>query len=308
MKNNTIRLVLREKLEKIAASLPEELGKEFLQEAIVCGGAIASMLLNEKPNDYDVYFKHHGFAAKIANYYAVLHATLHNQKTATNHPLEPKVIVEDFTNIRGETKPRVRIMIKSAGYSEIGNNQEYEYFETQPEDSAAAYLRAVDISEQKKLPPFSPVFVSDNAISLSNKVQIIIRFSGDVDEIHDTFDFIHTMSSYDYATNTLKVPREALESLLSKSLVYEGSLYPLASMFRIRKFIARGWSITAGQMLKIAWHINELDMSNPEVLKDQLMGVDYAYMRQLIVMLQNAPTGTKIDSIYIAGLIDKIFD
>ena len=78
-------------------------------------------------------------------------------------------------------------------------------------------------------------FISANAITLSDKIQLVTRFYGEPSEIHKNFDFVHAMGVYDYHDNTLTTNIEQLESLLSKSLVYKGSLYPLASIFRARK-------------------------------------------------------------------------
>ena len=155
---------------------------------------------------------------------------------------------------------------------------------------------------------FRPVFISDNAITLSDKVQLIIRFYGDTDKIHENYDFVHAKCYYDYAENKLVLPQAALEATLSKTLMYEGSLYPIASLFRIRKFIERGWRITADQMHKMLWQVNELNLKDPAVLRDQLMGVDQAYMSELLRIIENEERLTKrIDSVYLAKLIDKIF-
>jgi len=87
---------------------------------------------------------------------------------------------------------------------------------------------------------------------------------------------------------------------------YEGSLYPIASMFRMKKFLNRGWRINAGQMLKIMWQISELDLTDRETLYEQLQGVDFAYMYQLSEALASVDV-EKINSTYVAAVIDRIF-
>ncbi len=88
--------------------------------------------------------------------------------------------------------------------------------------------------------------------------------------------------------------------------MYKGSLYPICSLFRLRKFIRRGWTINAGQLLKIAIQIHKLDLYDVNVLEEQLIGVDVAYMFDLIKRLRE--TGKdKVDEIYICQLIDEIF-
>ena len=99
---------------------------------------------------------------------------------------------------------------------------------------------------------------------------------------------------------------EALESTLARELKYVGSRYPVCSMFRLKKFIKRGWTITAGEMLKIAWDISKLDLNDREVLQDQLTGVDAAYFRQIIDLL--AKDDKPIERTYLFELINRIFD
>jgi len=165
-----------------------------------------------------------------------------------------------------------------------------------------------ELKADPKKKPYRPIFLTDNAVSLANKVQLIIRFYGAPSQIHDNFDFAHAMCYYDFKEDKLSLPSEALEAILSKTLVYEGSLYPIASLFRIRKFMNRGWRISAGQMLKIIWQVNKLKLDDTAILREQLLGVDQAYMHQLITALSKVQPHEKVDGAYVAALIDKIFD
>ena len=97
-------------------------------------------------------------------------------------------------------------------------------------------------------------------------------------------------------------------------MVYIGSKYPVCSVIRARKFIKRGWSINAGQYLKMCFQISKLDLSDISVLEDQLTGVDVAYFATLIDSLQahsqkmkDEGKEFKVDYGYIATIIDKIF-
>ena len=54
----------------------------------------------------------------------------------------------------------------------------------------------------------------------------------------------------------------------------------------MRKFINRGWYISAGQILKMSMNLQEFDLSNVEVLKDQLTGVDSLYFQWLINIIK----------------------
>lgn len=90
------------------------------------------------------------------------------------------------------------------------------------------------------------------------------------------------MAYFDYYTRHLELPGPVLESILSRSLVYKGSLYPVASVFRLRKFLNRGWRISFDQIMKMLFQISSINLTDPNVLKEQLTGVDTSYMASFI--------------------------
>src|SRR4030065_424006 len=153
---------------------------------------------------------------------------------------------------------------------------------------------------------YIPTFFSSNAISLSNNIQIVTRFHGNNEEIHKTFDFIHATNYFTFKDG-LVTNKEALESIICKQLKYQGSLYPLTSIIRMKKFIKRGWNINAGEILKTMFQISELDLKDPSVLEDQLIGIDVAYFAQLIEILRTI-SPEKITSSYINEIIDRVFN
>lgn len=322
MKANTIKLALRTQIKAIIDSVDDpEVKRLMSRDTMICGGAIASMLAGEKPNDYDIYFKTLETAEAVATYYCnKFNESQGRLKSRVFKNCNPKVRRAVKKNIKGEDEERILIHIQSSGVASEGQ-EEYDYFESRPEEEASDFVESLSIlpseasevaddvvEDLKNKEKYRPIFFSDNAITLSNKIQVVLRFYGEPEEIFKNYDYAHCMCSFDYSKNSLALHHEALESILAKALFYRGSLYPIASLFRIRKFIKRGWSITAGQMLKIIWQISELDLENKELLNDQLIGVDQAYMSQLISVLQNKEPGVKVDSIYIAKIVDEIFD
>jgi len=303
MKHNTIKKVARKKIEGVVASFPEHMQQLIKDNIILSGGAITSMLMGDKPNDYDFYMRTYESAKIMAEYFARIAPEM---KFKRGPGIQVKVITSEFTNIKKQVENRISFYIKSAGV--VGEADTYEYFESCPEAAADDFVDQVLSKEINLKDNYKVLFMSDNAVSLSGKVQFVIRFYGEPDQIHDNYDFDHCKCYYDYSNNVLSTPPEALISILSKALIYSGSLYPVASLFRIRKFLERGWSITAGQMLKIVWQLQEVDLSDRNILRDQLLGVDAAYMTQLISLLQNAPEGTAVDAAYVAKIVDQIFD
>lgn len=322
MKKSTIKAVLRNKIKDWIASITDEtLQDQLKKDTLVCGGAIASMLAGEKINDYDIYFRTFETAKAVADYYvSIFNSSNGNLKIASTvaSGCNPAVKVEKKRNIKNIEEARIIVYIKSSGVASE-SQETYEYFETKPESATEDFISSLEASEDepvetvqelvavtKEKAKYRPIFLSENAITLSNKVQLVIRFFGEPGQIHDNYDFAHSMCYYDYAKDELGLHPEALEAVLSKTLIYKGSLYPIASLFRIRKFYERGWRITAGQMLKIVWQLQDVDLKNPEVLREQLLGVDQAYMRELLRALET--TTERVDATYIAKLIDKIFE
>ena len=292
-KRKSIEEIINKKMKSWIKSITDEqLQKDIESGYIVTGGAITSMLLGELPNDYDVYFSSPDLARRVAEYYIAPIPAPDNDKT-----LKPFVKVSD--------EGRVEIYIKSAGIAAVETDQnEYDYFEASPGTlKAAEYLDA--FIKDDKAGKYLPQMITSNAISLTGDVQLIIRFSGEPEEIHQNYDFVHTTNWY---TNNggLVLNENALVSILTKELKYVGSLYPLCSMFRLKKFIKRGWTITAGEMLKIGFDISRLDLTDMKVLQEQLTGVDAAYFSQLIRLIKTS--SRELDRAYLIELINRVFD
>jgi hypothetical protein len=310
MKAKTIKALLREKIDEWIKSIKDEkLQKEVHDNCIITGGAIASMLLREDVNDYDVYFTNKETAKKVAEYYVELF--LKNPPSAFKNGDEviPISVKED--------EDRIKIVVQSQGVASEDGTNEYQYFEgTDPGDPASDVFvnnifktgKLEYIKENKG--KYRPIFLSSNAITLSDDVQLIVRFYGSPDEIHENYDFVHCTNYWVSKTDELVLRPEALEALLTKELVYVGSRYPLASIIRTRKFIKRGFSCNAGQYLKMCWQVSKLDLEDINILEDQLIGVDTAYFSVLINALkaqQKKDPCFNYNYSYVVELIDRIF-
>ena len=307
MRKRNINLVIASKMTKWLASLPEEMQAAAKRDLIVTGGCIASMLLGEKVNDYDVYFKTKETTRMMADHYLAQFLLAQRHK---NGGIPYNMMVEELTDTIG--RDRVRIKIQSAGIAGEEQEHDYRYFESVPdEEKAGQYVedsfdqdRTSDPEQER--PAYRPVFLSSNAITLSDDVQIILRFFGPVEAIHENFDFVHCMNYWTFEGG-VTLRQDALESLMSKTLVYHGSLYPVCSVFRMKKFIQRGWQINAGQMLKMALQISHLDLTSYEILEEQLTGVDAAYFSQLLERARDKERPEIVDSAYLVEVINRMF-
>lgn len=266
-----------------------KLRAELQESYIVTGGAITSMLQGYEPNDFDIYFNNVDTAVKVADHY------LKQIKTTDK--------VSQVYAQAVETR-RVRIVIKSAGIAtEQTNNTQYEYFEMLSVQQMREYFEKLEVVKEDTK-DYKILNMNTNAITLSNDVQLILRFVGPPEEIHKNYDFVHCTNYYTEKTG-LVVNEDALLSTMSKELRYVGSVYPICSMFRIKKFIRRGWTINAGEMLKIAWDISKLNLSDMAVLQDQLVGVDAAYFHQMLDALK---TKGDISRTYLFEVVNRVFN
>ena len=310
-KAKTIKSVLRNKVNAWISTIEdEELRDACRREAIVTGGAIASMLLGEEVNDFDVYFKTKETVRRVADYYVA--KFLENRTEQGGVPVN--IYVEELKD--QDKKDRIRIVVKSAGVASSEQALDYQYFENGNDHDAGEYVSEAfdpleDVHEladqaQRDGAPYAPVFLSTNAISLRGRIQLVLRFYGDPEEIHGNYDFAHCMNYWESGQSKLTLRPDALEALLSRTLSYHGSKYPICSIIRSRKFIERGWRINAGQYLKMALQVAELDLTNHEVLEEQLTGVDAAYFSEVMSKIKEKDP-EKVNATYLVEIIDRMF-
>lgn len=316
MKAKTIKSQLRWKINDWLKSIEDpEVAQLAAKNVIVTGGSIVSMITNEKVNDYDIYFRTVEAASRVANYYIDLFKK--------NPPIKFKGSDVEVPIYVKTTDTSVKVIVKSAGVASEGGSDEYQYFERQPDEAGVEFAEAMtsQLTEGDELPAspvdedkpkYRPVFISSNAITLSNGVQLVIRFIGEPEEIHKFYDFVHCTCYWKSWDGELVLPAAALEAIITKELRYVGSLYPLCSIIRIRKFVARGWTINAGQILKMCLQLNQLDLNNISVLEDQLIGVDALYFTQVLdrlkeKQLEEGGEPKPVDTTYLMTLIDRMF-
>jgi len=297
MKRKTILKLINRKINDWLLSIEDKELRSLIKDNIVLtGGAFASMLLNEKVKDYDIYFKDRQVVIKVAEYYLNKYRSTHPK--FTGFMVYDRMEEEYPFRMKHYSKDRIAIFIDRGVESEEKIDHDTEdVLEDLPEEN----------TEKEK---YRPIFFSTNAITLSNGIQITIRFYGNPDEIHETYDYVHCTNYWTSWNNELVLQPKALESIITKTLTYTGSKYPLCSVLRMRKFIRRGWQINAGQVLKMLFQVSLLDLKDIRVLEDQLVGVDTAYFNSLIEALQSdykINSNFVLDESYLSTIIDRIF-
>lgn len=273
MNSKNIKRHLNAKLRDWIGNIDDEEVKKVVKEnTIITGGAIVSLLTGDIIHDYDVYFRTKEACVKVAEYYVGKWNKEHEDK-----PVSLKV--EDGDN--GSVKCFVRSKGIADEEEQGGNKIAYDFESTAKEDEEMGVVSDKEEIEDEK-EKYRPRFITSNAITLSNKVQIVTRFYGEVEEIHKNYDFVHCTCAWSSWNNEVFLPTKALECIINKELYYVGSKYPLCSIIRTRKYIERGYHINAGQYVKMCMQLNELDLKDVKVLEEQLTGVDTTYFSMMI--------------------------
>lgn len=326
MKAKTINKILTGKFIAWTKSITDEPTRKLVQDnSIITGGSITSMLLNEPVNDFDIYFSNAETAFAVARYYV---GKLKENPPAAFKGYKDKIHAE-MHPAEGDKPERVKILfgakaLRGESIAQSHNPTEFAPGQvtdnTEPNASYDENVEALDEidarkvtqdADEKKRGKYRVMFITANAITLSDSIQIVLRFFGDAESIHKNFDFVHCLSYWTSHDKKLVLNSDALVCCLTKELKYQGSLFPLSSVIRTRKFLTRGWSINAGQYLKMLFQVSQLDLTNAEVLEEQLVGVDSAYFSHVIAKLRERVDADgkslPVDEGHLVSIIDKIF-
>ena len=301
-----IKAICRNKIDDLCkwiAKKDKELAEDLKRHCFVSGGAITSLLQGDQPNDFDIYIDDIGTLHKVCVFYT--NQWNENHKTQKEFNVVKHIITDNNElsdsydqnlNVIYDVRESVEVQVRSSGIVKDDDIEDQDEIDNVKEEHKEKYIIKC---------------ITSNALSLSDDVQIICRFCGKPEEIFKNYDFIHTMQAYIRSTDNLLLNTKSLVSIMAKRLEYQGSLFPICSLFRLRKFLSRGWSISSMEILKIAYQISKLDLDDVNVLKDALTGCDYYYMISFIEALQewreNNP-GIEFNSEYMFKLIEEVFD
>lgn len=157
----------------------DELRNTFAENVLVAGGSIGSLIRNETPNDYDLFFRNQETVNLISNYYQQ--------------------------------------------YDNSGN--------------------------------FRIITITENAVTFENGIQLVLKYSGDLKQLWNNFDFRHTKIGFDYRTKQIQYDNQAvLDSINNKQLFYEdfNKVNNLdLTLERVIKLINRGWGINRPSYLTL---------------------------------------------------------
>jgi hypothetical protein len=210
MKRRTINAVICKKFDEWTATIDnDEIKKLVGKNTVITGGCIASMINNEKVKDFDVYFTDLETTRKVAEYY------IGKFKAAKPEGPEIKLILSsEVANKESDISKRYAAEMAKPEDDESRDKELIDFYEkaklSMEPDRVFLFIRSVGVAAEKDIdlddcenpldediedkedtakPKYRPVFFSSNAITLSDKIQLVTRFYGDADKIHENFDF-----------------------------------------------------------------------------------------------------------------------
>lgn len=330
MQVKTIKKTIVQKMEWWLKTIEDkELRNDVRQSLLLTGGSICNMLQQMDVNDYDLYFMDMDVLVRLCKYYVsdipsieimdgrkkdeYMKVVEERHISNVNYVLGANTINLNETNIkelladeslpddvRKELETERDFAHKSVAIRTLQPTQVKMYM-----SDPSGYNPDKGKKKEKKPKKYTVSFISPNAISLHGDIQIVTRFTGSPETIHKTFDFVHATNYFTYKDGLVFNP-EALLSIQSKQLFYQGSLYPLSSIIRVKKFINRGWKISAGEQLKMIYQCSKLNLDEPDTLEEQLIGVDVAFFGHLMDILRGEKESYTTEMLMNA--IDKVFN
>ncbi len=229
MNSKNIKKYLKAKLKDWTEHIDNaEVKKAVEENTIITGGAMVSLLTGERPHDYDVYFRTKEACIEVAKYYVDKWNETHKDKPVS---LVWGNLAEQIT---GADNGSVKCIVKSKGIADEDEEQvssmSYNFESTEQEDEEMGIISDKEQAEDGGKKKYHPRFITSNAITLSDKIQIVTRFYGEVAEIHKNYDFVHCTCAWNSWDNEVFLPQKALECIINKELYYVGSKYPLCSI------------------------------------------------------------------------------
>lgn len=257
--NSHFRGVVGKWLDSIewAKVVPDVSRTEVEQSIIISGGSIASLLKGDAVNDYDIYFNDVDICKYLVKYYINKFCDKNNVN---------KSFFEYHASYDDAFKGK-------SGYGNVGNiiiNTKPPSDEVDEDDRVLVkkILRrnsryyGENISTIKESPPgkYDPMLISNNAITLQNKIQLVFRVCGNPSVIHYFFDFKHCMNYFTFHEGVVLRPA-AMESILTNELKYNRSMHVFDVLIRMKKFLSKGWTISNEELAKIMYDCHHVEMA-----------------------------------------------
>jgi hypothetical protein len=160
-------------------------------------------------------------------------------------------------------------------------------------------------------------WTTDNAYSYRFKtegcpnVQIqLIRLPHFIREVYEDilleFDYTICMGGYAFRESRFYFGTHFLAHNAQKRLVYNPvTMYPLSSLYRLRKFLDRGYYITGSEIIKLGLSIQKLEINSWMELREQIMGIDTQFLSEITdKLMTDEYKNAKWDFNEFLGMVD----
>lgn len=85
--------------------------------------------------------------------------------------------------------------------------------------------------------------ITENAITLKSRIQLITKHFGEPDNIRKTFDFVHCMPYYDFAVDKLYISRIQYDAIINRKMISQKENFNhFIGTSRVEKFKKRGFT------------------------------------------------------------------
>lgn len=280
-------------LDEFFNNYPKSLRNKIEGKFFIAGGAISSIISGEKVNDYDIYFTD----VDALNSF-ILHVTKEHEHNEFGMVWRPNKVYRD------NNCPSGMVVITDMSGNPI-NIRNAEYF-----DKDYMSLQGLNSSTMGTARG-DDYFLSENAISFSNGIQVIFRFVGEPEDVVlKNFDFAHCTGYMRHKCDKgLVLPNEMIRANVAKKLIVRGTKYPIDSLQRMKKYISRGYAMEVTELFKLVFAINDLNLRELSILRDQLIGIDASYLKEFIEVLdERIKNGETTSNHTIVDAIGEIYN
>lgn len=273
-------------------------GGKFFSSHILCnsfiaGGAIISVSKEEKIKDYDL------FVTKGTSAVTLFNSLVQRVPGGSNFQLEVTKDEKNPNLERGTLKSAVvgwpPENVKSLEDQIDEFNQNCKSFKTTGRSHKVV-----------------PAYLSKNALTLNNGIQLIFRFIGEPKEVFTTFDYEHCKvywrpNPLGLLLGTVTYEGRSQESIAKNELIYTGNTrFVLSAVSRLNKFIKRGWGISPSSLLSLAVSSSKVDWANRQALEEELLGIYGIENKTLKQILEMCSTEDKVDLDKVVQVLGEV--
>lgn len=273
-------------------------GSKFFSSHILCnsfiaGGAIISISREEKIKDYDL------FMVKGDSAVALFNSLMNRVPGGANFQL---VVNKDEKNPKLE-----RGTLKSAVIN--FNNEKVQSVEELIDEFNENCKRFKPSNRNHKV---VPTYLSKNALTLNNGIQLVFRFIGEPKEVFSTFDYEHCKvywrpNPIGLLLGTVTYEGRSQESIAKNELIYTGNTrFVLSAISRLNKFIKRGWGISPSSLLSLAVTSSKVNWSNKQELEEELLGIYGIENNILKQILELCSVENKVDLDKVVQILGEV--